>query len=267
MKRWLSLSPLLPYLVPAALICLWQLSAEFGWLSNRVLPTPASVIGAGYRMTASGELGRHIGISTQRAATGFAIGGLLGLLLGILTGCSRIAEELIDSTVQMVRTVPHLALIPLVILWMGVGEAAKVFLVALGVLFPVYLNTHHGIRTVDPGLIEMGRVYGLRRWALFRKVLLPGALPSILIGVRYALGVMWLTLIVSETIAATSGIGYLAMNARQFLRTDVVVLSIILYALLGKLADGIARWLERWLLPWHPAHARALPVALPGEAS
>jgi sulfonate transport system permease protein len=258
---------LLPWILPVMLLCLWQISGNVGWLSSRVLPTPAAVLGAGYRLSVSGELARHIAISAQRAAIGFAIGGLLGLLLGILTGYSRIAEELLDSTVQMLRTVPHLALIPLVILWMGVGETAKIFLVALGVLFPVYLNTHHGVRTVDPGLLEMARIYGLPRWELFRKVLLLGALPSILIGVRYALGVMWLTLIVSETIAATSGIGYLAMNAREFLRTDVVVLSILLYALLGKLADSIARWLERRLLPWHPAHAQSLlPAALPGES-
>jgi len=250
----------LPWLVPLSLLCLWQLSGNLGWLPTRVLPTPSSVLRAGYQLTKSGELAHHIGISSQRAAEGFAIGGLLGLLLGILTGSSRIAEGLIDSTVQMLRTVPHLALIPMVILWLGVGESAKVFLVALGVLFPVYLNTHHGVRTVDPGLIEMGRVYGLRRGDLFRKILLPGALPSILVGVRYALGVMWLTLIVSETIAATSGIGYLAMNAREFMRTDVVVLSILLYALLGKLADSIARGLERLLLPWHPAHAAPVTI-------
>ena len=250
----------LPSLVPLSLLCLWQLCGSLEWLPTRVLPTPLAVLQAGYRLTKSGELAHHIGISSQRASLGFTIGGLLGLLLGILTGSSRIAEHLIDSTVQMLRTVPHLALIPLVILWLGVGESAKVFLVALGVMFPVYLNTHHGVRTVDPGLIEMGRLYGLGRGDLFRKILLPGALPSILVGVRYALGVMWLTLIVSETIAATSGIGYLAMNAREFMRTDVVVLSILLYALLGKLADTIARGLERMLLPWHPAHASPVTV-------
>ena len=266
MRRRALLFAFLPWLLPAALLCLWQVAADLGWLSNRVLPTPGSVLRAGYRLAVSGELARHIGISSGRAAAGFAIGGLVGFSLGILTGSSRRAEMLIDSTVQMLRTVPHLALIPLVILWLGVGEAAKVFLVALGVLFPVYLNTHHGIRTIDPGLIEMGRLYGLGRWALFRKVLLLGALPSIRIGVRYALGVMWLTLIVSETIAATSGIGYLAMNAREFLRTDIVVLSILLYALLGKLADSIARLLERRLLPWHPGQIHSLPAVLPGEA-
>ena len=152
----------------------------------------------------------------------------------------------------MLRNIPHLALIPLVILWFGIGEEAKLFLVALGVFFPIYLNTLHGVRNVDPQLIEMGRVYGMSGWTLFRKVILPGALPSIFVGLRYALGIMWLTLIVAETIAASSGIGYMAMQAREFMLTDVVVLSILIYALLGKLADSLARLLERLRSPGTP---------------
>jgi sulfonate transport system permease protein len=150
--------------------------------------------------------------------------------------------------------VPHLALIPLVILWFGIDESAKIFLVALGTLFPIYLNTYHGIRNVDPALVEMARSYGLSGFSLFWQVILPGALPSILVGVRFALGFMWLTLIVAETISASSGIGYLAMNAREFLQTDVVVLAILMYAVLGKLADLAARGLERVWLRWHPAY-------------
>jgi sulfonate transport system permease protein len=150
--------------------------------------------------------------------------------------------------------VPHLALIPLVILWFGIDETAKVFLVALGTLFPIYLNTYHGIRNIDPALVEMSRSYGLSGPRLFWHVILPGAMPSILVGVRFALGFMWLTLIVAETISASSGIGYLAMNAREFLQTDVVVLAIVLYAVLGKLADLAARGLERVCLRWHPAY-------------
>ncbi len=157
----------------------------------------------------------------------------------------------------MVRNVPHLALIPLAILWFGIGEEAKQFLIVLGVLFPFYINTVHGIRSVDPKLIEMGRVYGLGRWGLFRHVVLPGALPSILTGLRYALGVMWLTLIVAETIASDDGIGFMTMNARDFMQVDVVLLGIVLYALLGKLADTLARGLERSLLRWNPAYRAA----------
>jgi sulfonate transport system permease protein len=158
-----------------------------------------------------------------------------------------------DSTLQMVRNIPHLALIPLVILWFGIDEEAKIFLVALGVFFPIYINTQHGIRSVDSQLVEMGRTYGMSPATLFRRVILPGALPSIFVGLRYALGIMWLTLIVAETIAASSGIGYMAMQAREFLLVDVVVLSILIYALLGKLADSTARLLERLCLGWHPA--------------
>lgn len=148
----------------------------------------------------------------------------------------------------------HLALIPLVILWFGIDESAKIFLVALGTLFPIYINTWHGIRNIDRGLVEMARSYGLSGIPLFIHVILPDALPSIMVGVRFALGLMWLTLIVAKTISANSGIGYLAMNAREFLQTDVVVVAIILYALLGKLADVSAQLLERLWLSWNPAY-------------
>jgi sulfonate transport system permease protein len=157
----------------------------------------------------------------------------------------------------MIRNIPHLALIPLVILWFGIDETAKIFLVALGVFFPIYVNTQHGIRTVDPQLVEMAQTYGMTPVELFRRVYLPGALPSIFVGLRYALGIMWLTLIVAETIAASAGIGYMAMQAREFLLVDVVVLSIVIYALLGKLADTTARLLERVCLTWHPAFQKA----------
>ena len=192
-------------------------------------------------------------VSTGRAALGFAVGGGIGFALGILNGSSALAARLLDSSLQMLRNIPHLALIPLVILWFGIDESAKLFLVALGVFFPIYLNTYHGVRTVDPQLIEMARVYGLGRRRLFFEVILPGALPSILVGVRYGLGITWLTLIVAETISASSGIGYLTMNAREFLQTDVVVLGILIYAALGKLADWGALMLERRWLAWHPS--------------
>ncbi|TIR60132.1 MAG: ABC transporter permease subunit, partial [Mesorhizobium sp.] len=184
---------------------------------------------------------------------GFAIGGSIGFALGLGNGLSRLSRGLTDTTLQMIRNIPHLALIPLVILWFGIDEEAKLFLVALGVFFPIYVNTLLGIQGVDPHLVEMGRVYGMDRRALFLRVILPGALPSIFVGLRYALGIMWLTLIVAETISASSGLGYMAMQAREFLLVDVVVLSILIYALLGKLADSLARLLERLSLGWHPA--------------
>lgn len=245
---------LAPWALPLALLAIWQAAVSTGWLSSRILPAPSAVLQAGWALLASGEIWNHLAISGWRAGVGFAIGGGLGLLLGLVSGLSHWGERLLDSSVQMIRNVPHLALIPLVILWFGIDETAKIFLVALGTLFPIYLNTYHGIRNVDPALLEMARSYGLTGFALFRQVILPGALPSILVGVRFALGLMWLTLIVAETISASSGIGYLAMNAREFLQTDIVVLAILLYAVLGKLADVAARALERAWLRWHPAY-------------
>ncbi|WP_049818229.1 aliphatic sulfonate ABC transporter permease SsuC [Xanthomonas arboricola] len=235
---------LVPWLVPLALLVAWQIAASGGWLPQRILPAPDAVLRAAVTLVQTGELWQHLAISSWRAAVGLAIGGSIGFALGLLTGVSRVAERLLDSALQMLRNVPHLALIPLVILWFGIDEGAKLFLVALGTFFPIYLNTYHGIRSVDPALIEMARNYGLRGPQLFVDVLLPGALPSILVGLRFALGLMWLTLIVAETISASSGIGYLATNAREFLQTDIVVVAIVLYALLGKLADLAARGLE-----------------------
>jgi sulfonate transport system permease protein len=248
---------LLPWALPLALLAAWQAASQLGWLSTRVLPEPWAVSKAFVTLSASGELWQHVLTSTGRALSGFALGGGLALVLGLLTGSQRWAETLLDSTLQMVRNVPPLALIPLVILWFGIEESAKLFLVSLGVFFPIYVNTFHGIRSVDAGLIEMARSYGLRGWALYRHVILPGALPGILVGVRFSLGFMWVILIVAETISAQAGIGYMTMNAREFLQTDVVLVGILLYALLGKLADLIAKGLERWGLRWHPGYQAA----------
>lgn len=250
----------LPWLLPLAIVLVWQVASQTGWLSTRVLPEPLAVLRAFWALSASGELWQHATTSTLRALSGFTIGGSLALALGLLTGSLRWAETLLDSTLQMVRNVPPLALIPLVILWFGIDEAAKLFLVSLGVFFPIYLNTFHGIRSVDKGLIEMARSYGLSGWPLYRQVILPGALPSILVGVRFSLGLMWVILIVAETISAQAGIGYMTMNAREFLQTDVVLVGILLYAALGKLADLLAKGLERWWLRWHPGYRAATAI-------
>jgi sulfonate transport system permease protein len=245
---------LLPWLLPLALIAVWQLASSRGWLSTRVLPAPVDVLVAAWKLAESGELWNHVKISAGRALLGLAVGGGLGLVLGLLTGSVRWIETLLDSTIQMIRNIPALALIPLVILWFGIDETAKLFLIAVSVFFPIYINTFHGIRNVDRGLIEMGRTYGLSRWGLYTQVVLPGALSSILVGLRFSLGLMWVILIVAETISAQAGIGYLTMNAREFLQTDIVLVGILLYALLGKLADLFARGLERYWLRWHPGY-------------
>ena len=253
-RRRPALAALAPWALPAALVAFWQVAAQAGWLSSRILPEPWQVLTAFWSLAESGELWSHLRTSLWRAAVGFGIGAGLGLLLGLLNGSSRRAETLLDTTLQMIRNIPALALIPLVILWFGIDETAKLFLLAVGVFFPVYLNTFHGIRSADQGLIEMARSYGLSGWALYRDVILPAALPSILVGVRFSLGLVWVLLIVAETISAQSGIGYMTMNAREFLQTDVVLVGILLYALLGKAADLAARALERHFLRWNPAY-------------
>ena len=243
------------WLLPIAILVLWQLGSSTGVLSSTILPNPLDIGRAAYRLTANGELLTNMETSTLRALAGLVVGGGIGLAFGVANGLSRWAETFTDSTLQMVRNVPHLALIPLVIVWFGIDEGAKLFLVGLGVFFPIYLNTLHGIRAVDPQLVEMGRSYGMGPATLFRRIIWPGALPSIFVGLRYALGITWLTLIVAETIAAQSGIGYMAMQAREFMQTDVIVLAILIYAVLGKGADSIVRVLERVFLSWNPAFA------------
>lgn len=242
----------LSWIAPVVLLVTWEWLAQAGWLSPQILPAPSKVVKTAFKLAVSGTLLNDLGVSMLRAATGFAIGGGIGFALGTLVGFSRIAEALIDRSVQMVRAIPFLALLPLVIVWFGVGEGQKIFLVSLGVAFPIYINTTLGIKQVDPKLLELGRVQGLSTWQLIRRIVLPGALPSILTGVRYSLATAWLALVVAETIGAQSGLGFLAMDAREFLRTDVIVLTIVIYALIGVAADSIAKLLERRLLAWHP---------------
>lgn len=240
-----------PWLLPVTLLLIWQIAANIGWLEKRILPAPSAVVVAFWHLLLSGELFIHVRVSAGRALLGLLIGGGLGLVLGLLNGTSRFAANLLDSTLQMIRNIPALALIPLVILWFGIDETAKLFLVAVGVFFPVYINTYHGIRSVDPDLIEMGNAYGLSRRELYQQIILPGAMPSILVGLRFSLGLVWVILIVAETISAQSGIGFLTMNAREFLQTDVVLVGILLYALLGKFADSLVKGLEYYFLRWN----------------
>ncbi|MET0340361.1 MAG: ABC transporter permease subunit [Polyangiales bacterium] len=245
-----------PWLAPLALVALWEAASRSGLVPPTLLPAPSEVVEAAINALTRGSLLMHLGYSALRAIAGLIVGAAIGLLLGLATGLSRSAQLLLDGPMQMLRAVPALALVPLVIVWFGLGEGAKLFMVAITVLFPVYLNTFHGVRSVDPQLIEMARVYGIRGFALYREVIFPGALPSILVGLRFALGMSWLVLIVAETLGAREGLGYVAMKAREFMQMDILVLTIVLWALLGKVADVVARSVERTLLPWQPRGAR-----------
>ncbi|MET0313618.1 MAG: ABC transporter permease subunit [Hansschlegelia sp.] len=247
----------LSWAAPVLLLIVWEALCRSGYVAPHVLPAPSKVVQTAIKLASTGSLFADLGVSLARAAVGFAIGGLIGFTLGVLVGFSRVAEAAIDRSVQMIRAVPFLAALPLTIIWFGVGEGQKIFLVSLGVVFPIYINTILGIRQVDPKLLELARVQGLSNWTTIRRIILPGALPSILAGVRYALACAWLALVVAETVGAQAGLGFLAMDAREFLRTDVIVLTIVIYALIGACSDAIARILERRLLAWHPNYAGA----------
>ncbi|OLL73069.1 Alkanesulfonates transport system permease protein [Pseudonocardia sp. Ae168_Ps1] len=244
LRRWIS---------PVAILLVWQLASTTGLLAEDELASPLRVVTAAVDVTASGELPEGLLVSLGRVATGLVLGLAVGVGLGLLSGLSRWGDHLVDPPVQMLRTLPHLGLVPLFILWFGIGELPKVLLVALGVLFPMYLNVHAGVRGVDPKLLEAASVSGFTRAERLRHVVLPGAMPSTLTGLRLALGIAWLSIIVAETTSADAGLGYMIMNAREFLRTDVIVVGLAVYALLGLGTDLLVRKLERTVLAWRPA--------------
>ncbi len=223
-----------------------------GLVSPRVLAAPTTILASAWDLLISGELLYNMAVSLQRVAIGLAIGVSAGAVLAVASGLTRLGEDVVDAPMQMLRTLPFLALVPLFILWFGIGEVPKIGLVALGTTFPIYINLFAGIRGIEPKLLEAGRVFGLSRWGLIRHVILPGALPSGLVGLRYALGTAWLSLVVAEQINATAGIGYLINDARDFLRTDVIVVGLMVYAILGLSADALVRLGERRLLAWRP---------------
>jgi sulfonate transport system permease protein len=240
------------FISPLVLVLLWQAASSLGLISPRTLASPATVVMAGWELLLSGELPHHLLVSLGRVVLGLGIGLVLGTGFALLAGLSRLGEEVVDAPLQMLRTLPFLALVPLFILWFGIGETPKIALVALGTTFPIYLTLFAGIRGVDPKLVEATRMFGLDRRGLVRHVILPGALPSALVGLRYALGTAWLSLVIAEQINATSGIGFLINDARDFLRTDIIVVGLVVYALLGLGADALVRAMERRALAWRP---------------
>ncbi|MGW6623852.1 ABC transporter permease [Nocardia sp. NPDC055002] len=240
-------------LSPIAVLVIWQLASASGSIPAKKLPAPSAVLDAGLEIYRSGQLTEALLVSGQRALYGFALGAVLALVLGVLAGLSKIGEYAVDPPLQMIRTIPLFGLIPLFIIWFGIGEEPKVYLIALGVFFPLYLNTFSGIRQLDPKLLELGSALHLGLAERLRLLVLPGALPQILVGARQSLGIAWLSLIVAEQINASAGLGFVVNNAREFLRTDIVVFGLVVYSLLGLLTDSIVRLLERRALRWRPA--------------
>jgi sulfonate transport system permease protein len=248
---------LTPWIIPFVVLSLWLFSTTSGWIDQSILPSPITVAHAAYEQWTNNTLWTDIGVSLSRVLAGFSIGMLSGLVLGTAVGLSQFNHDLLDRSLQMLRTIPHLALVPLMILWLGIDETPRILLVALGTLFPVYINTASGIKNVDAKLLEMGKSYGLSRKELIKQIIIPGAMPSILVGIRYALGAAWLTLVIAETIASRNGIGYMVQNARELLRIDIIIFAILLYALAGWLADWLIRQIEYRVLRWNPAYKKA----------
>ena len=238
---------------PLVLLALWQLLSVTGVIPADKLSPPSQVLAAAKETWADGSLTAALPVSLERVAYGLALGVGVAVVLGLLVGFFRVADLAIDPPLQMLRAVPFLGLIPLFVVWFGIGEQPKIFMIALGVMFPLYLNLVSGIQGVDPKLIEAGRSLGLGSLGLARTVVLPGALPSALTGFRMSLSIAWLSLIVAEQINADAGLGYLVMNARTYMRNDIIVLGLVIYAFLGLTTDWIVRGLENYLLRWRIA--------------
>jgi sulfonate transport system permease protein len=235
---------------PLALLAVWQLATTVGGVAPQTLASPSTVASTAWDLTRSGGLLDALLVSVRRVAFGLLLGVSIGTVLALVSGLFVIGDRVVDPVVQMFRTMPALALVPLFILWFGIDERPKVLLVAFAVAFPIYINLHAGIRGVDARLVEAGRVFGLSRWGLIRQVVLPGALASWLVGLRFSLGVAWTVLVAAEQINATSGIGALMTNAQNLMQTDVILVGLLIYSVLGLASDRLVRALERWALAW-----------------
>jgi sulfonate transport system permease protein len=242
--RWLS---------PVLLLLLWELGSRVGFIPERTLAAPSAVLGTLIEMIVSGELPSNLLVSFGRAAFGLFIGVAFGIGFGLLAGLSRTGEYAIDPLMQIKRTIPALALTPLFIVWFGIGETPKIALIAFATIFPVYLNLYSGIRSVDVRLLDAAKSFGLSRAEQIWHVVLPAALPSLLVGLRFSLSISILVLVVAEQINASAGLGYLINNARDFMRTDIIVVCLMVYAILGLGADWLVRIVENRALIWRPS--------------
>ncbi|MFJ9848481.1 ABC transporter permease [Streptomyces sp. NPDC101150] len=237
---------------PVGLLVVWQVLSASGALPADMLASPGAIAATAGDLVSDGTLPSAMLVSVQRVAVGLLLGGAAGIVLALVSGLSRLGEDLVDATVQMLRSIPWVGVIPLFIIWLGIGEAPKIALIALGVAFHLYLNVYAGIRGVDAQLVEAGTSLGLGRWGLVRHVVLPGALPGATTGLRYSLATAWLALVFGEQVNADDGLGFLMNQAREFFRTDVIVVCLVVYATLGLIADFVVRTLERLLLQWRP---------------
>lgn len=241
------------WILPAVVLAVWEGAVRAGWVSAHLLPAPTEIVQTLIGFGAEG-LASHVLASSLRVAAGFAIGTVLAIGIGALVGLSRRAEGLLDPTFQALRAIPSLAWVPLLLLWLGIDEASKIALIAIGAFFPVYMGVASGFRDVDRKLVEAARMYRLGAVAMVRRVLLPAALPAVLTGLRNGLSLAWMFMVAAELIAATRGLGYLLTDGREMGRADIVLAAIVLLALLGKITDTGMAWAERRLLAWRDTY-------------
>jgi len=235
---------------PICLLIIWELASQTGLLSPRLLAAPSTALVTGWDMILDGTLGKHFLASAIRAYSGLALGLVLGLLLALISGLTRIGEASIDGIVQIKRAIPTLALIPLAILWLGIGEALKIVIITLSVMIPIYINTHASLKGIDMRFVELARTVKLSRKDFIRRVALPGAMPGFFTGLRLAVTTCWTALVVLEQINTTQGIGYLMNRARDYGQTDIIVVGLVVYAALGLASDGVVRLVERRALSY-----------------
>ncbi len=241
-------------LLPVGIIALWQILSGTGVISQQMFSSPWLIVKQYFYLTSSGELPHHLRISVVRASLGFLFGASSGLILGMLVGMYRPVEEVLNPSVQMIRTIPLLAITPLFIMWFGFGELSKVLLISMGAFFPLYVNTFLGVRNVDSKLFDVARVMEFSRFSQVVKLVIPAALPNILLGIRLSLSIAWLCLVVAELLGADTGVGYMIQEARSFMQTDVMFVGITIFALVGKLSDSVVRLLENRLLRWQDSY-------------
>lgn len=235
---------------PLLVLAVWSLGSAIGFIDGRVLPAPWVAIETGARLLAEGRLQGHLATSAVRAALGLSYGVVAGVLVALISGLTLAGGYLFDGLVQMKRAIPSLALIPLFVLWFGIGETMKITVIAIGVFIPIYIHTHNALRAIDIRYVELAESVGLSRAAFIRHVVLPGALPGFLLGLRFAVMAAWLSLVVVEQLNATSGIGYMINLARTYAQSDVILVGLVLYAILGLSSDALVRLIESRALTW-----------------